>query len=143
MGHSLEFENSVCVSPAESVCMNSCILMGRVEGLVGWFVVRVWVKGRAGGALHVWMRCCMMKFTLFLHVAFQEFKGFPSNMTAGVLGGAPLPIHVRPELREGTKWSRRDTLCKVRQVAVRKDACRDVGLWLRKPQPEDFPQTGN
>ena len=28
-------------------------------------------------------------------------------------------------------------------AAVRKDACRDVGRWLKEPQPEDFPGTEN
>ena len=68
-------------------------LMGRVEGSVGRFVVRELVE--EGGTLHVWMRCCMMQFILFVHVVIPEFKGSPSIMTVPMLGRAPLLIHVR------------------------------------------------
>ena len=74
-------------------------------------------------------------------------------MTVHMLGGAPLPIHVRcvclgrnEVVQEGFSVQGKAGCCRnacFSSAAVRKDACRDVGRWLQEPQPEDFPGTGN
>ena len=56
-------------------------------------------------------------------MVIPEFKGSLSIMIVHELGGVPLPIHFRSvglNFGGGTKWSRRGSLCKVRQDAGEK-----------------------
>ena len=78
-----------------------------------------------------------MEFTLYLHVPIQESKGSLTIMIFHVLGGTERGH----ELRGETKLSTKGTLCQVSHTAGEK--LRVVGKSSRKPQPEDFPGSGN
>ena len=141
-GHSLQFENSVRVSHAESVCMNifvganslnsvTCHPSMRVPSLarvfdgesggVSGMICRGgegqrssgWGTARVDALLHDETRSVLacrvpriQGFSKYLDYSCARWSTSPN----------PRPER-RPELWEEQKWSRRSTLCKVRQVA--------------------------
>ena len=154
--HLLEFKNSLLAASAESVyalnCLNSLnslichpsmhspslarvfdVKNGGVSGMVSGEGVGRGSRGRDTARLDALLHDVIRSVPACGNPRIQGLLEYYDWSYARWSTSSNSRLERRPELRGGTKWSRRGSLCKVRQ---------DAGE-LQEPQLEDFPGAGN